>query len=66
MKSFTVDRLEGDFIVLEKADGTTFSVPKALYPEAKEGDVLNVSADPQKKEEKLKSSIDKMNSIFKK
>ncbi len=41
MKTVTVDRLEGDLVVLEREDGSTYAVPKAqLPPDTTAGDVL--------------------------
>lgn len=41
MNTVTVDRLEGDVVVLEREDGVTFQVPRlSLPPETAAGDVL--------------------------
>ena len=40
MEKYIVDRVEGDFAVLEKESGGTIDVPKKDIPDAKEGDVL--------------------------
>ena len=37
-----VDRIEGDFAVVE-ADETTYNLPKALCPEAKEGNTIEIT-----------------------
>lgn len=66
MKSYTVDRIEGEYMILELPDGGSVDVPHILCPDAKEGDVLMVDISPEKKEQKLKNSAEKMNSIFKK
>jgi hypothetical protein len=39
-----IDRFEGSWAVLEVPDGTVFNFPRSLLPpEAKEGDVLEIS-----------------------
>lgn len=37
-----VDRIEGDYIVVELEDGSIVDVPKVLIPGAKEGDVIDI------------------------
>lgn len=39
----TVDRKEGDFYVMIPEAGPKFNLPSALYPNLKEGDVLEIS-----------------------
>ena len=39
----TVDRIEEDYIVAEMPDLTTVNIPRALAPDAKEGDVIRLS-----------------------
>lgn len=39
----TVDRREGDFFVMIPATGQKFNLPVSLYPNLKEGDVLDIS-----------------------
>jgi len=41
----TIDRIEGDFAVVEIPDMTTIDVPLALFPGAKEGDVYIIVKD---------------------
>lgn len=44
MPHYTIDRFEGEWVVLEDASGHTFSVPREWLPaDAREGDVLNAS-----------------------
>lgn len=40
----TIDRIEGDFAVIETGCGATVDMPAILLPEgAKEGDILDIS-----------------------
>lgn len=41
----TIDRLEGNFAVIELPDGSTCQAPRVLFPDAAEGDVFVVSKD---------------------
>jgi hypothetical protein len=44
---YTVDRREGTWVVLEDESGSTFQVPMVWLPaEAREGDVVRVTAQP--------------------
>ena len=37
-----VDRIEGDYLVLELEDGNIIDVKKELIPNAKEGDIIDI------------------------
>lgn len=52
----TVDRLEGNYLILELPDKSTISVPKELFPGAKEGMVYSISPDKEE-EEKRKEKV---------
>lgn len=41
----TVDRIEGDWIIIVPESGPVFQVPVSLFPDAKEGDVVTVSIE---------------------
>jgi len=48
-----IDRIEGDWIVFEAEDGTTFDVPIAYFPEAQGGDhvMITITKDEESKKE---------------
>lgn len=54
-----IDRIEGDFAVVELPDRTMISVDKRLLPNAKEGDVVEIKINPKKTEER-RNKIDKL------
>ena len=68
MKKYIVDRFEGEFAVLEKADGTTIDVTKSEIPNAKEGDVIIFNdgayiideAETQKRKEMIAEKMKKL------
>ncbi len=66
MAFYTVDRTEGDYIVLELPDGSSVTVPKILCPDAKEGDVVCVDIIKEKTDLNMQKAKAKMDSIFKK
>lgn len=44
--SYTVDRVEGDYVVLEALDGATLDLPRSLAPaEAAAGDIIVVELE---------------------
>lgn len=60
----TIDRIEKNTLILENEAGTIFAVPAALLPEAKEGDVLCITIDKTKTEERKKQVKALMNELF--
>lgn len=58
-----IDRFEGNWAILEYSAGdVTFNIPRELMPDdAKEGDVINISINVDKKAtEKQSSKINKL------
>lgn len=61
----TVDRFEGDFAVIVADDGTVFNIPRGtLCSSAKEGDVIKITVDFDKTNEKKEAIKKKMDSLF--
>ena len=44
-----IDRIEGEFAVVELSDKTTVNVLKKLFGDAKEGDIFNIEKDEEKR-----------------
>ena len=44
-----VDRIEGDYLVLELESKKTVNVPKSLIPNASEGDIIDISINYSKR-----------------
>ena len=61
---FVVDRIEEDNIVVEMLDRRTVNIPKAMIPEAKEGDVLTIAIDYEETERRRKEAQDIANDVF--
>ena len=59
---FVIDRFEGEFAVVELADGKIAELPKALLPiGAKEGDTVKIFVDEYKtikREKEIKELMD--------
>ncbi len=58
-----IDRFEADFAVCELPDRTMVNVPKVLFPNCFEGDVIDISPDSEetaKRKNLLKSKLNKL------
>lgn len=61
-----IDRIEGDFAVVELEDGSHFNLPTGLLPEgAKEGSVIDISLDKAAEEKKRRDISRLENKLFK-
>lgn len=59
-----VNRIEGDYLVLELPNGNILDVPKELIPEAKEGDIITISIDKEKTNTRKKEMQELVDSVF--
>lgn len=59
-----VDRIEGDFAVVEIEKGKMCNLPIELVPDVKEGDVVTITINQDKTEERKKTIEELMNSVF--
>ncbi len=59
-----IDRFEGDFAVCELEEGKTVNVPKVLFENAKEGDVVTICVDAEQTKERKKRVESLVNSLF--
>ena len=60
---FTVDRIEGEFAVLEKDIGRYVQIPVELIPDACEGDIIDISVckdDAGLRKKRIKDLHDKL------
>lgn len=63
---FIIDRFEGDFAVVELADGKITQIPKCVLPtDAQEGDVLSIRVEANETSNRKKAVEEKMNMLFK-
>jgi hypothetical protein len=60
-----IDRFEGDYAIVELPNETFIDVPKVLFPDAKEGDVIDVSVDKEDTERRKAKIQDLMKELFK-
>jgi len=59
-----IDRFEGDFAVAELPDRTMANMPKCLVPDAKEGDVVNISIDKEETDLRKSRISEKVKNLF--
>lgn len=59
-----VDRIEGDYAVVEIEKGKMCNLPIELVPNVKEGDVVTITINKGKTEERKNTIEELMNSVF--
>lgn len=59
-----VDRIEGDYAVLEIEKGKMCNLPLELVPNVKEGDIVTITINKDKTEKRKKTIEELMNSVF--
>ena len=59
-----VDRIEGDYAVVEIEKGKMCNLPLELVPNVKDGDVVSITINKDKTEERKKTIEELMNSVF--
>ena len=59
-----IDRIEGEFAVVELDDGSILDVPKRLFNDAKEGDIIDISINHKLTNERTKEIENLMDDLF--
>lgn len=59
-----VNRIEGNYLVLELEDGNIVDVPKELIPEAREGDIIRISIDKEETDKRKEEMQELVDSVF--
>lgn len=59
-----VDRIEGDYAVVEIEKGKMCNLPIEFVPNVKEGDVVTITINKGKTEERKNTIEELMNSVF--
>ncbi len=63
----TIDRFEGNFVVVELANKETVNMPKILVPEgAKEGDIIDIKINEEKTGERRQNMEKMMQNLWRK
>lgn len=62
---FTIDRFEGDYVIIQSLEGKMIEIPKNIVPEeAVEGNVLNITIDKEESEEREIMIKEKFNRLL--
>lgn len=62
---FTIDRFEGDYVIIQSLEGKMIEIPKTIVPEeAVEGNVLNITIDKEESEEREIMIKEKFNRLL--
>lgn len=59
-----VDRIEGDYAIVEIEKGNMSNLPLDLVPNVKEGDIVTITINKDKTEDRKKTIEELMNSVF--
>jgi len=60
-----IDRFEGDYAIVELPNETFVDVPKVLFPDAHEGDVIDISVDKEETKKRKDHIEELMSKLFK-
>ena len=58
--TFTIDRFEGDYAVVETLDRIMYNIPKDLLPNAKEGDMFDIVQRENFRKENIRKLMDEV------
>lgn len=59
-----VDRIEGDYALVEIEKGKMCNLPIELVPDVKEGDIVTITINKDKTKDRKKAVEELMNSVF--
>ena len=59
-----VDRIEGDYALVEIEKGKMCNLPIELVPDVKEGDIVTITINKDKTKDRKKTVEELMNSVF--
>ena len=59
-----IDRFEGEFAIVEINSEKIVDVPRCLFPDAKEGDVIDISIDTNETKKRKEKIQYLMNDLF--
>lgn len=63
--NITIDRFEGEFAVAETKNGEIYNIPRALVPDAAEGDVVEISVNKAQTKKQLDEVQELVDELFK-
>ena len=60
----TIDRIEGEYLVVETEEEMMYNIPKDLLPNAKEGDMFEILPRENYRKEKIRRLMDEVFSDY--
>ncbi len=64
MKTYMVDRIENNLLILEGDEDVFYEIPRALLPEAREGDCISIYINKEETEKRREALRDLMEKLF--
>ena len=62
--TFTIDRIEDNYIIVELENGKTVDIPKELIPNAKENDIYTITLNESEMEKRKNNINNLINDLF--
>ncbi len=62
---FTIDRIEGNYVVVENEDGVFYELPLGLFKDVKEGEIYSLLLQEKETVERKDRITEKLNRLFK-
>lgn len=62
--TFTIDRIEDNYLIVELENGKTIDIPKELIPNAKENDIYTITLNESEMEKRKNNINNLINDLF--
>lgn len=62
--TFTIDRIEDNYLIVELENGKTIDIPKELIPNAKETDIYTITLNESEMEKRENNINNLINDLF--
>lgn len=62
--TFTIDRIEDNYLIIELENTNTISIPKELIPNAKENDIYTITLNKEEMNKRKNNINNLINELF--
>lgn len=62
--TFTIDRIENNYLIVELENGKTIDIPKELIPNAKENDIYTITLNESEMKKRKNNINNLINDLF--
>lgn len=62
--TFTIDRMEGNYLIIELENGKIINLPKELIPNAKENDIYTIILNKDEMKKRKNNITNLINDLF--